>query len=29
MTATAYSKFIAEETEKWAKLIRVANIKLQ
>lgn len=29
MTATAYGKFIAEETEKWAKLIRVANIKLQ
>jgi len=29
MTATAYGKFIGEETEKWAKLIRVANIKLQ
>ncbi len=29
MTATAYGKFIAEETEKWAKLIRVAKIKLQ
>jgi tripartite-type tricarboxylate transporter receptor subunit TctC len=29
MTATAYGNFIAEETEKWAKLIRVANFKLQ
>ena len=27
MTPEAYGKFIAEETEKWAKVIRAANIK--
>jgi len=29
MTPADFGKFIAEETEKWGKVIRVANIKLQ
>jgi len=29
MTAAGFGKFIADETEKWGKVIRVANIKLQ
>ena len=28
MSAAAYGKFIAGETDKWAKIIRVADIKL-
>jgi hypothetical protein len=27
LTPTEFGKFIAEETEKWAKVIRVGNIK--
>jgi hypothetical protein len=27
MTPTEFSRLIAEETEKWGKVIRVANIK--
>ena len=27
--AAEFGKFIAEETEKWAKVIRAANIKLE
>jgi hypothetical protein len=27
MTPTEFGKFTADETEKWAKVIRVANIK--
>jgi hypothetical protein len=27
MTPTDFGKFIADETEKWAKVIRTANIK--
>jgi tripartite-type tricarboxylate transporter receptor subunit TctC len=29
MTPTAFGKFIADETEKWAKVIRAANIKAE
>jgi tripartite-type tricarboxylate transporter receptor subunit TctC len=29
MTPTEFGKFIADETEKWAKVIRAANIKLE
>jgi len=29
MTPTEFGKFIAEETEKWAKVIRAANIKAE
>ena len=28
LTATEFGKLIADETEKWAKVIRAANIKL-
>src|ERR1700722_8214988 len=28
MTAAAFGKFLADETEKWAKVVRFANIKL-
>jgi tripartite-type tricarboxylate transporter receptor subunit TctC len=28
MTPAEFGKFIADETEKWAKLIQAANIKL-
>jgi tripartite-type tricarboxylate transporter receptor subunit TctC len=28
MTPAAFGKFISEETEKWAKVIRTANIKV-
>jgi len=27
MTPTDFGKFVAEETEKWREVIRVANIK--
>jgi hypothetical protein len=27
MTPAAFGKFIADETEKWGKVIRAANIK--
>jgi len=27
MTPTDFGKFIADETEKWSKVIRAANIK--
>ena len=29
MTSAAFAKFIAEETEKWGKVIRAANIKVE
>ena len=29
MTSAAFGKFIADETEKWAKVIRAANIKAE
>ncbi len=29
MTTAALGKFIADETEKWAKVIRFANIKVE
>jgi tripartite-type tricarboxylate transporter receptor subunit TctC len=29
MTPTAFGKFVADETEKWGKVIRVANIKAE
>src|SRR5262249_49795553 len=29
MASAEFEKFIAEETEKWGKVIRVANIKLE
>jgi tripartite-type tricarboxylate transporter receptor subunit TctC len=29
MTSTEFTKFVADETEKWAKVIRAANIKAQ
>jgi len=29
MTFDDFNKFIADETEKWAKVIRAANIKVQ
>ena len=29
MTPAAFGKFIAEDTEKWAKVIRAANIKAE
>jgi hypothetical protein len=29
MTPAEFGKFIADETEKWAKVIRGANIKLE
>jgi hypothetical protein len=29
MTPAAFGKFIADETEKWAKVIRAANIKAE
>jgi tripartite-type tricarboxylate transporter receptor subunit TctC len=29
MTPTAFGKFVADETEKWAKVIRAANIKAE
>jgi tripartite-type tricarboxylate transporter receptor subunit TctC len=29
MTPAEFGKFIADETEKWAKVIRAANIKLE
>jgi tripartite-type tricarboxylate transporter receptor subunit TctC len=28
MTAAAFGKFLADETEKWAKVVKFANIKL-
>jgi len=28
MTSAAFGKFVADETEKWGKVIRAANIKL-
>jgi tripartite-type tricarboxylate transporter receptor subunit TctC len=28
MTATAFGKFIADETAKWGRVVRAANIKL-
>jgi hypothetical protein len=27
MTSTEFGKFIADETEKWGKVIRAANLK--
>jgi hypothetical protein len=27
MTPTGFGKFIADETEKWGKVVKVANIK--
>ena len=29
MTPTEFGKFIADETEKWGKVIRAANIKVE
>jgi tripartite-type tricarboxylate transporter receptor subunit TctC len=29
MTSTEFGKFIADETEKWGKVIRTANIKAE
>jgi len=29
MTPTDFGKFIADETEKWGKVIRAANIKAE
>jgi len=29
MTPAEFGKFIADETEKWAKVIRAANIKAE
>jgi hypothetical protein len=29
MAPAEFERFIAEETEKWGKVIRVANIKLE
>ena len=29
MTPPEFGKFIADETEKWGKIIRAANIKLE
>ena len=29
MTSAAFAKFIAEETEKWGRVIRAANIKVE
>jgi hypothetical protein len=28
MTAAAFGKFLADETAKWAKVVKFANIKL-
>jgi hypothetical protein len=28
MTAVTFGKFLADETEKWAKVVKFANIKL-
>ena len=28
MTPAAFGKFIADETKKWGKVVRVANIKV-
>jgi hypothetical protein len=29
MTSAAFGKFIADETEKWGKVIQMANIKAE
>jgi len=29
MTPAEFAKFVGEETEKWAKVIRAANIKVE